>query len=148
MGFLEQFQPIFTWKHPQTSPQKIHRFDQKQRKHHGISKFSSAPLGKVAKCIPCQYRHNKKHQPNQISSGEPWLRRCWYLPHRWSQRYHQNISLSLQVNPDIEDVDISLIVGANDITNSAAQEVEGCSIWGMPVIEVWKSKFNFAFWSR
>merc|ERR1719491_2204116 len=45
-----------------------------------------------------------------------------------------------EVNPDIADVDMCLIVGANDITNSAAQEVEGCSIWGMPVIEVWKSK--------
>jgi len=45
-----------------------------------------------------------------------------------------------EVNPDIADVDVCLIVGANDITNSAAQEVEGCSIWGMPVIEVWKSK--------
>merc|ERR1719356_1012207 len=45
-----------------------------------------------------------------------------------------------EVNPDIEDVDVVLVVGANDITNSAAQEVEGCSIWGMPVIEVWKSK--------
>ncbi|CAD7930599.1 unnamed protein product [Amoebophrya sp. A25] len=45
-----------------------------------------------------------------------------------------------EVNPDIADVDVCLIVGANDITNSAAQEIEGCSIWGMPVIEVWKSK--------
>mmetsp|Transcript_9299 Transcript_9299/g.22846 ORF Transcript_9299/g.22846 Transcript_9299/m.22846 type:complete len:1027 (-) Transcript_9299:900-3980(-) len=45
-----------------------------------------------------------------------------------------------EVNPDISDVDVTLVVGANDITNSAAQEVEGCSIWGMPVIEVWKSK--------
>ena len=33
-----------------------------------------------------------------------------------------------EVNPDIADVDVCLIVGANDITNSAAQEVEGCSI--------------------
>merc|ERR1719473_1680450 len=45
-----------------------------------------------------------------------------------------------EVNPDIADEDICLIVGANDITNSAAQEIEGCSIWGMPVLEVWKSK--------
>jgi NAD(P) transhydrogenase len=45
-----------------------------------------------------------------------------------------------EVNPDISDADVCLVVGANDITNSAAQEVEGCSIWGMPVIEVWKSK--------
>jgi len=45
-----------------------------------------------------------------------------------------------EVNPGIADVDVTLIVGANDITNSASQELEGCSIWGMPVIEVWKSK--------
>jgi len=45
-----------------------------------------------------------------------------------------------EVNPGIADVDVTLVVGANDITNSASQELEGCSIWGMPVIEVWKSK--------
>merc|ERR1719361_1744868 len=44
------------------------------------------------------------------------------------------------VNPDMENFDVVLTVGANDITNSAAQEVEGCSIWGMPVIEVWRAK--------
>merc|ERR1719289_385970 len=45
-----------------------------------------------------------------------------------------------EVNPTMADVDVTLVVGANDITNSASQELEGCSIWGMPVIEVWKSK--------
>jgi NAD(P) transhydrogenase len=45
-----------------------------------------------------------------------------------------------EVNPEMESFDLSLIIGANDVVNSAAQEVEGCSIWGMPVIEVWKSK--------
>jgi len=45
-----------------------------------------------------------------------------------------------EVNPEMENFDVSLIMGANDVVNSAAQEVEGCSIWGMPVIEVWKSK--------
>jgi NAD(P) transhydrogenase len=45
-----------------------------------------------------------------------------------------------EVNPDMESFDLSLIIGANDVVNSAAQEVEGCSIWGMPVIEVWRSK--------
>ena len=33
-----------------------------------------------------------------------------------------------------------MVVGANDITNSAAKTVEGCPIYGMPVIEVWRSK--------
>merc|ERR1719468_967473 len=28
----------------------------------------------------------------------------------------------------------------NDVVNSAALEIEGCAIWGMPVIEVWKAK--------
>jgi NAD/NADP transhydrogenase beta subunit len=45
-----------------------------------------------------------------------------------------------EVNPDMENIDVVLVIGANDITNSAAQEVEGCSIWGMPVLEVWRSK--------
>merc|ERR1719454_1793895 len=44
------------------------------------------------------------------------------------------------VNPDMKDTDVCLVVGANDITNSAAEEVEDCPIWGMPVIQVWKSK--------
>merc|ERR1719491_392617 len=55
------------------------------------------------------------------------------VPYDWVQEMDE-------VNPDMDKVDMCLIVGANDITNSAAQEVEGCSIWGMPVIEVWKSK--------
>merc|ERR1719408_600541 len=45
-----------------------------------------------------------------------------------------------EINPEIPDSDVCLVVGANDITNSAAQENEGCPIYGMPVIEVWKSK--------
>merc|ERR1719433_1755435 len=45
-----------------------------------------------------------------------------------------------EVNPDMEKYDVVLVMGANDITNSASQEIEGCSIWGMPVIEVWRAK--------
>merc|ERR1719387_144715 len=45
-----------------------------------------------------------------------------------------------EINPSMPEYDVCIVMGANDITNSAAQEVEGCSIWGMPVIEVWKSK--------
>merc|ERR1711916_89571 len=45
-----------------------------------------------------------------------------------------------EVNPDMAKTDVCLVVGANDITNSAAQEEEGCAIYGMPVIEVWKEK--------
>ena len=45
-----------------------------------------------------------------------------------------------EVNPEMPDADVCLVVGANDITNSAAQESEGCPIYGMPVVEVWKAK--------
>merc|ERR1711959_190172 len=44
------------------------------------------------------------------------------------------------INPSMKEYDVCIVMGANDITNSAAQEVPGCSIWGMPVIEVWKAK--------
>jgi len=45
-----------------------------------------------------------------------------------------------EVNNDMESYDVCIVMGANDITNSAAQEVEGCAIWGMPVIHVWHCK--------
>eukprot|EP01053_Blabericola_migrator_P011937 Blabericola_migrator_1__11936@NODE_72_length_15243_cov_214_481220_g65_i0_p1_GENE_NODE_72_length_15243_cov_214_481220_g65_i0NODE_72_length_15243_cov_214_481220_g65_i0_p1_ORF_typecomplete_len1044_score197_37PNTB/PF02233_16/9PNTB/PF02233_16/2_2e186AlaDh_PNT_C/PF01262_21/1_1e66AlaDh_PNT_N/PF05222_15/8_3e36AlaDh_PNT_N/PF05222_15/6_2PNTB_4TM/PF12769_7/2_5e33PNTB_4TM/PF12769_7/2_8e03PNTB_4TM/PF12769_7/1_5e03PNTB_4TM/PF12769_7/4_1e03PNTB_4TM/PF12769_7/1_3e03AdoHcyase_NAD/PF00670_21/0_0016AdoHcyase_NAD/P len=45
-----------------------------------------------------------------------------------------------EINDDFPDVDVALVVGANDITNSAAQEDPTCSIAGMPVLEVWKAK--------
>lgn len=44
------------------------------------------------------------------------------------------------VNPDMESFDVCIVMGANDITNSAAQEIDDCPIAGMPVIEVWRSK--------
>jgi len=45
-----------------------------------------------------------------------------------------------EVNADMASYDVCIVLGANDITNSAAQEVEGCAIWGMPVIHVWHCK--------
>jgi len=45
-----------------------------------------------------------------------------------------------EVNADMASYDVCIVLGANDITNSAAQEVEGCAIWGMPVIQVWHCK--------
>merc|ERR1711981_208376 len=55
------------------------------------------------------------------------------VPHDWVLEMDE-------VNPDMESNDCVLVVGANDVVNSAALEVEGCAIWGMPVIEVWRSK--------
>merc|ERR1712212_1301708 len=45
-----------------------------------------------------------------------------------------------ELNDDFPDTDLSLVVGANDTVNSAAQEDPNSIIAGMPVLEVWKSK--------
>jgi NAD(P) transhydrogenase subunit beta len=45
-----------------------------------------------------------------------------------------------EVNEDFPDIDVSIVIGANDIVNPAAQEVPESPIAGMPVLEVWKGK--------
>eukprot|EP00923_Selenidium_pygospionis_P051441 GHVN01089274.1.p1 GENE.GHVN01089274.1~~GHVN01089274.1.p1 ORF type:complete len:1119 (+),score=168.08 GHVN01089274.1:1243-4599(+) len=55
------------------------------------------------------------------------------VPYDWVEEMEE-------INSDFPDTDLSLVVGANDITNSAAQEIPGCPIEGMPVLEVWKAK--------
>jgi NAD(P) transhydrogenase subunit beta len=45
-----------------------------------------------------------------------------------------------EVNEDFPDVDVSVIIGANDIVNPSAQEDPEGPIAGMPVLEVWKGK--------
>jgi len=46
-----------------------------------------------------------------------------------------------EVNPDMDNVDTCLIVGANDTTNQGAQEGgPDHPLVGMPVIEVWRAK--------
>ena len=45
-----------------------------------------------------------------------------------------------EVNDDFPDVDVSVVIGANDIVNPSAQEVPDSPIAGMPVLEVWQGK--------
>ncbi len=44
-----------------------------------------------------------------------------------------------EINEDFPDTDVSMVIGANDIVNPAAQEDPTSPIAGMPVLEVWKA---------
>jgi NAD(P) transhydrogenase subunit beta len=40
------------------------------------------------------------------------------------------------INPRMETVDVAIVIGANDVVNPAAREIESSPIYGMPVINV------------
>ena len=44
------------------------------------------------------------------------------------------------VNPIMETVDVCIVIGANDVVNPAAREIESSPIYGMPIIDVDKAK--------
>jgi NAD(P) transhydrogenase subunit beta len=41
-----------------------------------------------------------------------------------------------EINPRMETVDVAIVIGANDVVNPAAREIESSPIYGMPVINV------------
>ena len=45
-----------------------------------------------------------------------------------------------EINDDFSNIDISIVIGANDIVNPSAQEVPDSPIAGMPVLEPWLGK--------
>ena len=50
-----------------------------------------------------------------------------------------------QLNPDFPQTDVVLVLGANDIVNPGALDNPASSIYGMPVLEVWKAKLTVVF---
>ena len=48
------------------------------------------------------------------------------------------------INAIIENVDVAIIIGANDVVNPAAAEDEGSPIYGMPIINAYKARTVFA----
>jgi len=45
-----------------------------------------------------------------------------------------------EANSDLPQVDVALIIGANDVTNPAARDSPGSPIYGMPIIDVDKAR--------
>jgi NAD(P) transhydrogenase subunit beta len=56
--------------------------------------------------------------------------------------YDQLIEMD-EINPRMENVDVAIVIGANDVVNPAARENEGSPIYGMPVINVDQARTVF-----
>jgi len=48
------------------------------------------------------------------------------------------------INPDMPQVDVALVVGANDVVNPAARTDKTSPIYGMPIIDADKARSVFA----
>lgn len=57
--------------------------------------------------------------------------------------YEQLIEMD-EINSDMPQVDVAIVVGANDVVNPAARNDKGSPIFGMPIIDADKAKICFA----
>lgn len=46
----------------------------------------------------------------------------------------------VNVSPRMENYDVVIVIGANDVVNPAAKEIKGSPIYGMPIIEAYRAK--------
>jgi len=48
-----------------------------------------------------------------------------------------------EINPEMPEVDVALVVGANDVVNPAARHDKASPIYGMPIIDADRAKTVF-----
>ena len=56
--------------------------------------------------------------------------------------YDQLIEMD-EINPRIDNIDVAVVIGANDVVNPAAREDENSPIYGMPIINVDQARTVF-----
>ncbi len=56
---------------------------------------------------------------------------------------YDNVLEMDEINPEFSTSDVALVVGANDVTNPAAKEDPSSSIYGMPILDVYRTKQIF-----
>ena len=52
---------------------------------------------------------------------------------------YEKLYMMEDINGDFDTADVTIVIGANDVTNPAANTAEGTPIYGMPVLDVEKS---------
>ncbi|MEM7584280.1 MAG: NAD(P)(+) transhydrogenase (Re/Si-specific) subunit beta [Acidobacteriota bacterium] len=52
--------------------------------------------------------------------------------------YEQLLEMDV-INPEFNNTDVVIVVGANDVVNPAAEKTPGSPIYGMPVLEIWNA---------
>lgn len=53
---------------------------------------------------------------------------------------YEKLIESDQINDDLPNVDVVVVIGANDVVNPAAMDDPSSPIYGMPVVKVWEAK--------
>jgi NAD(P) transhydrogenase subunit beta len=56
--------------------------------------------------------------------------------------YEQLVEMD-DINPQMSNMDVAIVIGANDVVNPAANEDEGSPLYGMPVINVTEARTVF-----
>jgi len=78
--------------------------------------------------------------PKEIAPGET---RVAATPETVKKLRAAGLQVADEINPGFSTADVALIIGANDVTNTAAKTQKSSPIYGMPILEVNKARHIF-----